>query len=75
MTTAVAARAGSGVLPIGPERVLGTVAERLRKAWADHRALRASVAQLKALSDRQLADVGIARAAIRAHARTAIYGS
>ena len=75
MTTAIATAAGAGVLTTGTERTLGTGTGGLRRAWSDYRAFRASVAELDALSDRELADVGIARSAIRLHVRKAIYGN
>jgi uncharacterized protein YjiS (DUF1127 family) len=72
--TTIATPAGAGVLVAGTERSLGAGIDGLRTAWADYRTFRASVADLNALTDRQLEDVGIARSAIRAHARKAIYG-
>lgn len=74
MTTAIAS-ANAGVLIAGTERALGSGTDGLRKAWNDRRAYRATVAELDALTDRQLADVGIARGAIRTHVRMAIYGN
>jgi uncharacterized protein YjiS (DUF1127 family) len=75
MTTAIATAPGAGVLTAGAERALGTGKVGPRAAWDKYRAYRASIAELNALTDRQLADVGIARAAIRPHVRTAIYGN
>ena len=75
MTTAIATATGAGVPTIGAERTLGTGTVGLRAAWDKYRAFRISTAGLDALTDRQLADVGIARAAIRPHVRKAIYGN
>lgn len=75
MTTATASAAGAGVLATGAERTLGTWQDGLRAAWEKHRAYRASVAELNALTDRDLADIGIGRSDIRARAREAIYGN
>lgn len=74
MTTAIATASGAGVLATGSERALGTRHDGLRAAWNQYRAYRASIAELSALSDRHLADVGIARSAIRQHARGTVYG-
>ena len=74
MTTAIATASGAGVLATGAERTLGNGLVGLRAAWDKYRAFRASVAELDALTDRQLADVGIAREAIGPHVRTAVYG-
>jgi uncharacterized protein YjiS (DUF1127 family) len=74
MTTALATPSGAGVLTTGSERDLGSRRDGLRLAWERYRAYRTSVAALGALSDRQLADAGIARAAIPQHARAAVYG-
>ncbi len=75
MTTATATSSDTGVLATGSERDLGTWLDDLRSAWDKFLALRASIAELNALNDRQLADVGITRPAIRQHARTAVYGN
>ena len=72
--TAIAATRAPRVLALGSERSLGTLKDRMRAVWDKHRAFRTSIAELSALTDRQLADVGISRPAIRRHAREAIYG-
>ena len=48
---------------------------RLQHAWADYRAFVETRAELDALSDRELADLGIARANIRDVARSAVYAA
>ena len=40
----------------GAEHTAGTVAEGLRASWQNYRAYRATLAELQALNDRQLAD-------------------
>lgn len=48
---------------------------RLQQAFADHRAYRAIHDELDALSDRDLADIGLSRQTIRDISRTAVYGN
>ncbi len=74
MTTTIATPTGAGVLATGSERNLGTWQDSLRTTWEKFQAYRVSIAELKALTDRQLADMGIARSAISQHARAAVYG-
>jgi uncharacterized protein YjiS (DUF1127 family) len=47
---------------------------RARKALADHRLYRQTVAELEALSDRDLSDLNVARFAINDVARASVYG-
>jgi uncharacterized protein YjiS (DUF1127 family) len=47
---------------------------RLRAALADFRRYRATVDELEALNDRELADLGISRLSIRDVARGSVYG-
>jgi uncharacterized protein YjiS (DUF1127 family) len=47
---------------------------RARKAFAEHRRYLQTVAELEALTDRELSDLGIARFAIRDIARDSVYG-
>ncbi len=47
---------------------------RLRKAFADYRAYLATYDELNALSDHELADIGLSRLNVRDVAREAIYG-
>ena len=48
---------------------------RARKALADRRAYLRTLDELSALTDRELADLGIARFAIRDVARASVYGA
>jgi uncharacterized protein YjiS (DUF1127 family) len=48
--------------------------ERLADAWRRYRGYTSMLAELQSLSDRELADVGIARFAIRDVAHEAAYG-
>jgi uncharacterized protein YjiS (DUF1127 family) len=74
MTTATTAQSHAGSLLAGAEQTAGTVAERLRASWQSFRAYRATLAELNGLTDRQLADAGIDRTALRETARGAAYG-
>jgi uncharacterized protein YjiS (DUF1127 family) len=47
----------------------------VRQAFADYRRYRQTVEELNALSDRELADLDIARFAIRDVARDSVYGA
>ena len=48
---------------------------RLRQAFADHREYLATYDELNALSDRELADIGLSRLNVRDVAREAVYGN
>ena len=48
---------------------------RLRKAVTDYRLYRQTVAELGALNDRELGDLGISRFAIRQVAHDSVYGA
>jgi uncharacterized protein YjiS (DUF1127 family) len=48
---------------------------RLRQSFADHREYVATYDELNALSDRELADIGLSRWNVRDVARVAIYGN
>jgi uncharacterized protein YjiS (DUF1127 family) len=74
MTTAIAARSGAGFLVAGAERTPGTFADKLQRAWNDYRAYRATLAELKDLTSRELSDVGLSRDALDRTAREAVYG-
>lgn len=63
---------GSGYTAAG-ERTEGLLG-KITRAWEDFRAYHATLAELRALTDRQLADLGLGRSAIRAVARRAVYG-
>ena len=74
MTTANAAGTALPVLAAGAEQRNDTVAARARQAWKRFRAYRATRVDLQALTDRQLADVGLTRATVEETARRAVYG-
>lgn len=65
-------KSGSGYTVAGEsaEGFLG----KIKQAWNDFRAYHATLSELKALSDRQLADLGLGRSGLRAIARQAVYG-
>jgi uncharacterized protein YjiS (DUF1127 family) len=63
-----------GILVPGSERTIGTRIGSLRAAWNKHRAYRASLAELAALTERQLTDIGTNRATLERFARAAIHG-
>lgn len=73
MTASSTAPSGFGYTAAGEhsEGFLG----KITRAWEEFRAYHATVAELKALTDRQLADLGIGRSGIRAIARRAVYGN
>lgn len=48
---------------------------RLGKIWADYRLYRATLEELRHLSDRELADLGIHRSAIADIARQSVYSA
>ena len=74
MTTANAAATALRVLSAGAEQRNDTFAARARQAWERFRAYRATRVDLQALTDRQLADVGLTRATVEETARQAVYG-
>ena len=71
MTTATLARSDAGILA-GAERNLETRTGSLRAAWKNFRDYRSTLAELQDLTDRQLADVGMERDALKQVARRAI---
>jgi uncharacterized protein YjiS (DUF1127 family) len=75
MTTATAARADAGIFTAGPERPLGIWTARLQATWSRRRAYRKTLAELDALTDRQLADLGATRAGLERFVRRAVYGN
>lgn len=74
MTTTSAARHETGLVASGAERTGRDWTARLRRAWQDHRTYRATLAELAALTDRELGDLGIHRVDLRSIAREAVYG-
>jgi len=75
MTTAIAAKSDAGSLVAGVEHSAGSLAERVRQALRNYWAYRATLAELRTLTDRQLSDVGMTRAALPGTARGSIYGT
>lgn len=57
---------------IGIVERTGALVQRLRKAWNDHATYRRTVNELSALSDRELADLGLHRSNIRQTALDAV---
>ena len=74
MTTANAAATARDVLAAGAEQRIDTVSARLSQAWGKFQAYRATLADLRSLTDRQLGDVGLTRATLKETARRAVYG-
>ena len=64
----------ANVLTYGLGRGFGPLA-RARKALADYRLYRRTVAELAALSNRELRDLGISRFSIREIAHGSVYGA
>ena len=71
--TTYTARFGQTVLT-GHDAAPSRWAAGLREFWTRYRAYRETVAQLEALSDRELADIGMERLALRRIARAATLG-
>jgi uncharacterized protein YjiS (DUF1127 family) len=74
MTTANAAHNATRVLAAGAEQRIDTVSARLIQTLERYQAYRATFADLRALTDRQLSDVGMTRSTLREAARRAVYG-
>ena len=74
MTTASVARIAPAVLAAGTERTVATVSERLIQVGERFLAYRETLADLRALTGRQLSDVGMTRATLKETARRAVYG-
>lgn len=62
------------VLAAGTERIKHTVSAKLGQAWERFQAYRATLADLRALSDRQLGDAGLTRGMLEETAHRAAYG-
>lgn len=73
MTVSSIMKSGSGFTVAGEstEGFLGNI----RRIWTDFRSYQATLAELKSLTDRQLADLGLGRSGLRAVARRAVYGN
>jgi uncharacterized protein YjiS (DUF1127 family) len=52
-----------------------TTISAARRAWTGYRAYRATIAELAALTDAQLSDIGIRRETLKQVARKAAYGN
>ena len=74
MTTANTATAPR-ILAAGTEQTTNTLAAKLGRAWGRNQAYRATLADLRALTDRQLGDVGLTRGMLKETARRAVYGN
>jgi uncharacterized protein YjiS (DUF1127 family) len=72
MTASSLPKSGSGYTAAG-ERAQGILG-RIARAWENFQAYHTTLAELRALSDRQLSDLGLSRARLRAVARQAVYG-
>lgn len=72
MTTANAATAPK-FLAAGTEQ-MNTVSAKLGQAWEMFQSYRATLADLRGLTDRQLSDVGLSRGQLKETARRAVYG-
>ena len=57
------------------EQMVGITTQGLRGAWERFKAYHATCAELNALTDRQLDDLGLGRKSIRSVARRAVYGA
>lgn len=73
MTASSLAKSGSAHAAAGSSSA--GLFHRVNRAWDNFRAYRATLIELKALTDRQLADLGLARGSIRTVARHAVYGN
>lgn len=74
MTTATLAKSHADLLVPGAEHTTGTLLGGLRNTWTKYWTYRATLADLGDLTERQLADLGLARGEIRTTARRAVYG-
>ena len=74
MTTTIAAPQETGLAGAGAGQADQGWTARLRRAWAEHRAYRSTLAELEALTDRELRDLGLSRWDLRSVAREAVYG-
>jgi uncharacterized protein YjiS (DUF1127 family) len=74
MTISIAATSAAGLVAAGAEPT-AAFAERLRRAWSDYRLYRATLAELRGLSNRDLSDIGLGAGDLNRSARSAVYGS
>ncbi|MFO1142109.1 MAG: DUF1127 domain-containing protein [Amaricoccus sp.] len=75
MTTAIAAPSGDRALVAGVERSASSPMDSVRRALANWRSYRSTLAELNGLTDRQLGDVGMTRTTLAGTARRAVYGT
>ena len=73
MTATIAA--SPRALVAGAEQSTGTWTGRLGRTWADYRAYRTTLAELRDLNDRQLSDLGMDRNGLKRIACAAVYGN
>lgn len=65
----------ANVLSYGAPAPSAGVIDRVKKLFADLRLYNATVRELSALTDRELADLGISRSSIREIARQSVYSA
>ncbi len=75
MTYATMSQSPSGFFADGSARRTGSWSHQLRQTWAQHRAYRSLLAELRTLPDLQLEDIGLERATLKPFARAAINGA
>lgn len=74
MTIGAVARSNTA-LTVEVAEQIGITAQGIRGTWERYKAYRATFAELNALTDRQLTDLGIGRTSIKGVARRAAYGA
>ena len=75
MEIGTAARSQAALTVEVAEQMIGITAQGIRGTWERYKAYRATCAELNALTDRQLSDLGMGRKSIRAVAHRAVYGA
>lgn len=75
MTMGAIARSNAALSVEVAEQMIGITAQGIRGTWERYKAYRATCAELNALTDRQLSDLGMDRKAVRAVAHRAVYGA
>lgn len=75
MTTATYATSRAGLDRAGGEQATGTPRAGIREVWERFRAYQETLSELRALSDRQLGDLGMSRDSLKGTARQAVYGN
>lgn len=74
MTVGYAERSNA-VLSVEVAEKVGIAAQDIRGIWDRYVSYRATCAELNALTDRQLNDLGMDRKSVKAVARRAVYGA